>query len=127
MSIENLVFKVVGNEYLIKFPNIGQYRAIETMKQTLSANNYGSMSRSMMLSANEALDMIDIESYLTVLTPKLLDDLQCDSFSELGLLDYKELRDAFKKQFVPWWNEIEQLLRPEPVKTEKSDEETKQD
>ena len=123
MNIENLDFKVNGNTYTIKFPTVGEYRAIETMKQTLSANNYSSMSRSMMVTANEALDIIDLEAYLTVLCPKLIEDLKCDSFSQLGLLDYKELRDAFKKQFLPWWNDIEKLLRPEPINQEKKDEE----
>lgn len=126
MNIENLVFVVNGNSYTIKFPNIGNYRTIEAMKQTLSANTYGSMSRSMLVTANEALDAIDMESYLSVLCPKLIEDLKCASFSELSLLDYKMLRNEYKKQFLPWWNSIERLLRPEPIE-EQRDEEAEQD
>ena len=125
MNIENLAFQVKGRSYAIRFPNVGDYRNIEAMKHTLSANTYGSMTMSRLATANEALDMIDIEAYLTVLCPKLLEDLRCSSFSDLGIIDYRELRDAFKKQFVPWWQNIESMLRPEPQKVQ-SDEEAEQ-
>lgn len=69
--------------------------------------------------------MIDMEAYFSVLCSKLIEDLRCNSFSDLGLLDYMELKKVFKEKFVPWWNEIEQLLHPQPVK-KVVDEETEQ-
>ena len=112
---ESLVFTLKGKSYEMTFPRVGEYRTIEAMKQTLSLNTYGSMSRTMMRNSEEALDMIDMESYFTVLCPKLEKDLKC-SFSELGLLDYLELKKVFKEQFNPWWNEIEKILHPTPSK-----------
>ena len=113
---ESLIMNFKGNQYMVSFPRVGEYRSIEIMRQTLSLNTYSGMARSMMVSSEESLDMIDIEAYFSVLCPKLIEDLKCDSFSELGILDYKELKDLFKKQFIPWWNEIENLLRPTPIK-----------
>lgn len=123
---ENLIIRFKGKNYDVKFPRIGEYRTIQAMKQTLSLNAYGGMSRSMMAASEEALDMIDIECYLTVLCPDLVADLKCE-ISELGLLDYTELREVFKDKFVPWWNKIEELLRPQPKLNKVADEETKQD
>lgn len=123
---ENLVFQLKGKSYSVTFPRVGEYRTIEAMKQSLSLNTYGSMSRSLMTSSEEALDMIDMESYLSVLCPKLIEDFKCNSFSDLGLLDYAEIKKVFKQQFVPWWNEIEQLLHPQPKKKVEN-EETEQD
>ena len=124
---ENFVLKIKGNTYSIEFPRVGEYRAIEVMKQNLSLNAYGSMARSMTSATEEALDMIDVEAYFSILCPKLIEDLKCSSFSELGLLDYIEIKKVFKESFIPWWNEIEKLLRPAPVKKVVKDEETKQD
>lgn len=122
---ENLVFHFKGKSYSLTFPRVGEYRTIEAMKQTLSLNTYSSMSRTMLTSSEEALDMIDMEAYFSVLCSKLIEDLRCNSFSDLGLLDYMELKKVFKEKFVPWWNEIEQLLHPQPVK-KVVDEETEQ-
>lgn len=122
---ENLVFTLKGRSYNLTFPRVGEYRTIEAMKQTLSLNTYGSMSRSMMKSSEEALDMIDMEAYFTVLCPKVVEDLKCESFSELGLLDYLDIKKVFKEKFIPWWNEIEIILHPTVQKREVvKDEET---
>ena len=107
-----IVFEVKGNSYEIEFPNIGKFRTIESLKQVLSKGMYGQLLSTPTESAFEALDMIDIEAYLTVLTPKLIEDLKCSSFSELGLSDYLELKSAYKEQFSPWWNEILLMINP---------------
>lgn len=124
MVNESLMFTLKGRSYEMTFPRVGEYRTIEAMKQTLSLNTYGSMSRSMMKSSEEALDMIDMEAYFSVLCPKLVEDLKCESFSELGLLDYVEVKKIFKEIFIPWWNEIESLLHPTIQKKVVKDEET---
>jgi len=115
---EILIFTLKGKSYNIDFPRVGEYRTIQAMKQTLSLNTYGSMSRSMMKSSEEALDMIDMEAYFSVLCPKLIEDLKCESFSELGLSDYLIIRKVFKDKFVPWWNSVEELLHPNTQKKE---------
>ena len=120
---ENLVFTLKGRSYEMTFPRVGEYRTIQTLKQTLSFNTYGSLSRNQMRASEDALDMIDMEAYFSVLCPKLEKDLKC-AFSELGLLDYLELRKVFKEQFLPWWNEVEELLHPNVQKkvTEENEE-----
>jgi len=118
---ENLIFSIKGKSYQMTFPRVGEYRTIEAMKQTLSLNTYGSMSRSMLTSSEEALDMIDMEAYFSVLCPKLIEDMKCQ-FSELGLVDYMEIKRVFKEKFIPWWGEIEKLLHPQPNKKVENEE-----
>ena len=103
---DQLNFKVKGNEYTIKFPNVGNFRRIESLKQALSNGMYSSMVGTFTDAAQKAADMVDIESYLTVLCPEILKDLKCESFSDLGLVDFMELQTAYKEQFVPWWRKI---------------------
>lgn len=109
---ENLIFTMKGKSYDMTFPRVGEYRTIEAMKQTLSGGNYGSLYRTMMRSSEEALDMIDMEALFMVLCPKIIKDLKCDSFSELGLLDYSEIKKVYKEKILPWWKDVDELLHP---------------
>lgn len=107
-----IVLRVKGNNYEVKFPNVGQFQDIESLKQVLSKGMYSALMNTNTVSAFEVLDMVDMEAYLTVLTPKLIEDLKCKSFGELGLEDYLELKKVYKESFVPWWNSILELINP---------------
>ena len=109
---ETLNFVVNGNNYVINFPTVGEYYAIEASKQSLSLGFYNSLSESSVMSAYNATNMIDIEATLTILCPKLIKDLKCDSFKKLGVKDYLMIKDAYVEQFVPWWKEIQELFNP---------------
>lgn len=109
---KEIVFSVKGNNYKIQFPNIGQFQTIESLKQVLSKGMYSALMSTGTLAANSALDMIDIESHLTVVCPELVKDLKCERFSDLGLEDYLELKKEYMTQFVPWWNDIMLLISP---------------
>lgn len=113
---EVLNFEFKGKVYTIEYPNIGKYRQIDILKQSLSMGQYGNLFRTMTNTSEESLDSIDIESYMSVLCPKLIKELKIDSFDNLPITTYKELKKAYKEQFVPWWNDIEEMLRPEPSK-----------
>ena len=108
--MENLSFKLKGNEYSLKFPTVGGYRRIQSLKQVLSSNTYSSLISTGTHEAQDAADMIDIEATLTVLCPRIIEDLKCSSFEDLGLVDYIELRKAYAEQVSPWWNNILKVI-----------------
>lgn len=62
------------------------------------------------ISAQRALDMIDVEAALSVLCPQLMSDLKVKSFSELGLKDYKEICDIYMHDIFPFLKEAEKIL-----------------
>ena len=111
MIDRHLELNVKGNKYTIEFPTVGVFQNIETMKQVLSNGMYSSLMGMHTVSASESLDMVDMESYFTVLAPKLIKDLKCDSFGQLGLEDYLELKEIYNKSFMPWWEQILELLQ----------------
>lgn len=113
---EILNFNFKGKGYTIEYPNIGKYRQIDVLKQSLSLGQYGNLFRTMTKQSEESLDMIDVEAYMTVLCPSLLKSLKIETFSDLSLIDYKELKTAYQDQFIPWWNEIERMLNPDSYK-----------
>lgn len=101
---ETLIFKVKGNEYTITYPNVGEFRRIESVKQALSSGMYSSLIKTGNVQAQAAADIIDIEAVFTVLCPDLLENLGSKSFDKLGMKDFKELSKAYNDQFIPWWN-----------------------
>lgn len=111
MGEKQVKIEVLGREYSISFPNVGQFYKIETLKQSLSRGCYNTMITSPSPMAQDALDMIDIESTLVVLCPDLISDLKVKNFSELDIRDYKQIRDAYFKSVAPFFEEITNLLR----------------
>lgn len=110
--LENEVkFLVKGREYTVKYPTVGQYYQIEAMKQSLARGMYNSMVTSPALSAQHALDMVDIEATLAILLPDFIKDLKVKNFSDLDVRDYKEIRDEFMSKVQPYFKEIAELLR----------------
>lgn len=112
MINEEVKIKVKGVEYPVAFPNVGQFYQIEAMKQNLARGFYNIMIQSPSVSAQNALDMIDVQACLVVLCPKLIEDLKVKNFAELGVKDYVEIRDAYLKTVVPFFKEINELLTP---------------
>ena len=97
-----LDLKIKGVKYTVKFPTVGEFLSIERYKMTLSAGQYSTMVSSGLISAGEALDLIDMIAYFTVLLPTLKESLKVDMFSDLDLMDAKELVDVYKKDMKPW-------------------------
>lgn len=108
--MEEVKISIKGHEYVIPFPNVGQYYRIEAMKQSLSHGFYNSMVMSPASSAQHALDMIDIEATLVVLCPQLIEDLKVKNFNELDVRDYKVIRDEYNGKVLPFFKEINDLL-----------------
>lgn len=109
---KTISLRIKSNSYEISFPNIGQFQTIESLKQVLSKGMYAGLMNTTTVSAFEVLDMVDMESYFSVLCPKLIEDLKCKTFGELGLEDYLELKKIYQESFMPWWNEILDMLSP---------------
>lgn len=110
------ILSVKGNKYVLKFPNVKAIQDIEAMKQVLSRGMYAALIEMRTVSATESLDMIDMESYFSILAPELIKDLKC-SFGELDLEDYFELKEIYNEKFWPWYKEILDFLQ---LKTKKA-------
>lgn len=113
MVKEEVKISVKGHEYKVSFPTVGQFYRIEATKQALSRGYYNSMAMSPIKSAQQALDMIDIEATLTVLVPDLINDLKVKSFDELDVRDYKLIQTEYYKSVAPFFKEVQDVLNGE--------------
>lgn len=107
----SVFIEISGRKYEIKYPTVGEYYRIECLKQSLSNGTYSQLMLSNSLNALNALDMIDIEATLLVLSPELIKDLKVKNLSELGIKDYVMIREAYIKEVVPFFKEINELLK----------------
>lgn len=110
--MEQIIFKTKGREYPLPAFTIGQYFNIEATKQVLGKGFYNAIAQSPFQSGANAQEAIDMEAIVTILIPKLIEDLKCKALSELGISDYMELKKDFDEQIIPWWNEVLQMMNP---------------
>lgn len=110
--MEQIIFKTKGREYPLPAFTIGQYFNIEATKQVLGKGFYNSIAQSPFQSGANAQEAIDMEAIITILIPDLIKDLKCDSISQLGIVDYLELKKDFDAQIVPWWNGVLEMMNP---------------
>lgn len=114
--------EIKGKTFTINYPTIGQYYAIEVLKQQLAAGFYSVLLGSRTSASYYALDMIDIQATLTVLAPDFIKELKVNSFNELGIADYTLIRDAYREKVVPLFKEINEMLRVVEPPTEEGNE-----
>lgn len=108
--IDSKKVKIYGKEYDISFPNVGQFYDIEATKQKLGRGYYNTLLGNPTKTAQDALDMIDIEAAISILVPDLVKDMKVRSFSELGLKDYLEIKKIYEQEIYPFLKEAEKIL-----------------
>lgn len=89
--IKKTNINVMGQDYEIQFPTVGQLQDIEAMKLALTNGRYTDMAIGGLTTQIFALDSADAISYLSVLIPELKDDLKVKNWRELNLISAKKL------------------------------------
>ena len=103
--------KILGKEYEISYPNIGQQLAIENKKFIFSDGLYSDMVKNANhMTAINLLNLIDAGSYFSVLSEEISKDFGLQEFSKLNMKNQVLLRDAFTTQFWPWYSELESKI-----------------
>lgn len=112
--MENLerkkTFTFQGEKVTVNFPNVGQMIDMESLKQSVTGNKYGSMSASGVKSMFFALDMVDALCFFEIMCPKLKRILEVKSFTEMSPEDMKPVVAAYKEHVAPWYNKLLQDL-----------------
>lgn len=99
-----------GEKLIVKFPNVGQLLDMESMKQSLTSNRYGTMATSGVKSMYFALDLVDAIVFIQVLCPKVKRMLEIDNYTLMSPLAAKELIKFYKEEILPWYSEVSKEL-----------------
>lgn len=107
---ESIKFEIKSVTYTSEKINVGRVVDFMKMRTMLSGGTYGLMYRDALKAQDSVLTMIDCESFFTVFCPKFVENLKPSSFKDLGLDDYKEIKDVYIKTIKPWIDEMEKAL-----------------
>lgn len=98
-------FTLKGNSYTIEFPTAGQFIDIETKKSELSHGQWGKMVLSPTISTFRSVQMMECISILSVICPKLMEDLKVPDLTKIDLIDLTEILKVYVKEIYPWYND----------------------
>lgn len=104
--VKTINLKFDNTEKVVKFPTAGQILDIESLKLAYTNNAYGEMVKAGLQSNAFALDLADMIAHFKVLIPDLVKDIDVKSYTELDAFVAKKLVTVYKKQFLPWYNEL---------------------
>lgn len=97
--------------FVVNFPNVGQMIDIESMKQSLTGNRYGSMASSGIASMYMALDIVDTIAFLSVCVPDMAKYYNIQDYSTLPADKMNQYVKIYKEELLPWYNKILMELR----------------
>lgn len=114
--------KIMNQLFEVSYPNVGQKLQIENVKLLLTDNNYGDLARSRHTTALELLDLVDAVAYFSILIPEIKSTLNLADFLNMDAKRSKAYVKAFKKEFTPWFDAIEEELNKEDSEEDEQDE-----
>ena len=111
MIERNCAFNIGEKKFIANFPNVGQIIDMESLKQALTNNRYGTMAASGIASMYYALDMVDAIAFFQVCVPSVAKYYDIRNYTALAPEKIQELVDAYKEQIKPWYDKIMSELR----------------
>jgi hypothetical protein len=103
--------KISGKDHIVTFPNVGQTIDIESLKSALTNGQYGDFVNMGTNYSNNALDLVDALATFSILIPELKEELNVKTYLEMDQFVAKKYVNAYKKQFFPWFKEINDELK----------------
>jgi hypothetical protein len=108
---ETIEIVIKGKSYRTEPLTVGKLVDLTKMRNTLTNGQYGQIYRHALVNSDNSLQAIDIQAFFMVFCPSLIKDLKVDAIFDLGIEDYKEIKDIYKAQVQTWLIEVESLLR----------------
>jgi len=108
---ETIEFVNKGKSYRTEPLTVGKLVDLTKTRNHLTNGQYGQIYRQGLINSDNSLLVIDIQAFFMVFCPSFIKDLKVDLIFDLGIADYKEIKDIYKNQIETWLIEIESLLR----------------
>ena len=114
--------KIDKEIYEVRYPNVGEQLAIESMKELLSNGRYAQLAATGSKTATQLLDFIDAVSYFTVLIPAMKEKIDLKNFATTDPAFQKRLSKAYLKYYsdfiIPIETEINKEIELEESETD---------
>ena len=103
-------FNIGEKNFTAKFPNVGQMIDMESLKQALTSNRYGTMSASGVKSMYMVLDLVDSIAFFQVCVPSVGKYFDIKNYANLQLDEVKDIVQAYLLQIKPWFDDLVKQL-----------------
>lgn len=110
---------ILGNSYMVNFPNVGQFIDIKVQEQKLSKG----YSKELVMGLGEDVDAylyITAYAHVKIMIPDLYKDLKVDDLLQLSLDDFEVITKVYLEQIKPWLDSIKEELRKKTLQDGKS-------
>ena len=121
---------IKGSEFVFDIADVSvnDYIGITNEKIRITPN-YAKIATSPLMSAFNSANIIDMIATFRILKPEIEDAVHGKDFSQLNILDIKDLLDVYVKEFSPWYSswmkEFESPFVPKEEKEGDKDEKEK--
>lgn len=118
-TISSKEITILGNSYMVNFPNVGQFIDIKVQEQKLSKG----FSKELLLGTGEDVDAylyITAYAHVKVMIPELYRDLKVDDLLQLSLEDFETITKVYLEQIKPWLDSVKNELRKKVLENGKS-------
>lgn len=113
MYQDSFKVKIDKDEYLVKYPNVGQQLEIENLKNLLSDGKYSQYAQVGSKTSTQLLDLIDAVSYFHTLIPELKEKLSVKNFTSIDPVFQKKLSKAFMNFYSNFILKVEEEISKE--------------
>jgi ABC-type enterochelin transport system permease subunit len=103
-------FNIGERNFIAKFPNVGQMIDMESLKQALTNNRYGTMSASGVKSMYMVLDLVDAIAFFQVCVPSVGKYFDIKNYANLQLDEVKDIVQSYLLQIKPWFDVLVKQL-----------------
>lgn len=104
-------FSIGDKTFVCQFPNVGQLIDLESLKQALTNNRYGSMAASGVASMYYILDLVDAVAFFQVCVPSVAKYYDIKNYTSLDPEKVKDLVEAYQNELKPWFDKVMSELR----------------
>ena len=113
-----LKISILGNSYETNYPTVGQCIDIKRLELTLSGNRMSQLLSSGSLEDSEIALDIKAVAVMSILFPKLKEELKANSFLDLQYDDWMEILKVFNQEVFPWFVDWKKKVRGLDVEQE---------
>lgn len=106
---EKVSFSVKGKVYESLPMITGRLIDYYKMRTYLTGGQYQGMYSDLSI-PEKVIDMVDCKAFMHVFCPRFIEDLKPGSIDELGVQDYLEVVDMYRKSIKPFMEEAVALL-----------------
>jgi len=116
MKNREIVITVLGNNYKVAYPNVGQMIDLSIRENVLAKGQFKDLIMSGLPDHMESYAMIKTIAFIDIMLPQLVKDLKTENLLDLDPVDFQEISNVYFETIMPWLDEWRKSILEAPKK-----------